>query len=593
MMQDLEIGRIDTVMFTELSRFSRSLKDFLNIFESAQKHQCDLVCLKTDIDTTSPYKSLITKILMIFAEFEREMTSRRTSANAYERSKRGLANGGVAPLGYRRDKKRKGHLIVDPVESRIVQAIFAAYSREQSIKRAAELVRAHHPERNGLKLTRSKVHSILTNKACIGVRAIYKRDAANAQEVPAVWKPIIDPETFELVQVALRKNREQYHRHADRGRFVYLFSGLIRCGDCGQRLQGKSAWSSAEHRHHYYSHRSTCPQGGLNRVDAELVHRLALDWLRDIARDGERFEALRKEGVKRIGKRVRELRHALSGLRADAARAGADMEARIAELTRTDSVAVRRPIEQSISRLDAEKKEAETRAGYVQQEIDQLHELSTSPSLFADYRRHIRETLPKLEGSLDRGAVGKVVAALAVHHSHVRAELTPANHTGVVSALSCLAPASRQKANTRAPSLIEDRLLLPGRFLLSDPARLASLHDVAGLSVVQIARRLGVSHAGVVAALRRLGIATDCGRNGHGVKGQVPFGWDLQDCRLVKNGAEQQVIRLIRQLQGGGESLHGIARELNRRLVPTKNAGLWQANTVRLILHRAMARAAS
>ena len=47
------------------------------------------MCLITDIDTTSPYKSLITKILMIFAEFEREMTSKRTSQNAYERSKRG------------------------------------------------------------------------------------------------------------------------------------------------------------------------------------------------------------------------------------------------------------------------------------------------------------------------------------------------------------------------------------------------------------------------------------------------------------------------------------------------------------------------
>ena len=33
------------------------------------------------------------------------------------------------------------------------------------------------------------------------------------------------------------------------------------------------------------------------------------------------------------------------------------------------------------------------------------------------------------------------------------------------------------------------------------------------------------------------------------------------------------------QHQGSGESLNTIARELNRRLVPTKNAGLWQANT--------------
>jgi len=50
-------GKIQAVMFTELSRLSRSLKDFLNIFEFAQKNRCDLVCLKTKIDTTSPYKT--------------------------------------------------------------------------------------------------------------------------------------------------------------------------------------------------------------------------------------------------------------------------------------------------------------------------------------------------------------------------------------------------------------------------------------------------------------------------------------------------------------------------------------------------------
>ena len=205
-------------------------------------------------------------------------------------------------------------------------------------------------------------------------------------------------------------------------------------------MQGKSAWSSPKHRHHYYSHRSTCPKGRLNRVDAELVHRLVLDWLRDIANNGDRFEALRKEGAKRIGKRVRELRQAFAGLNADAARAAADMEARIAELTRTDSVAVRRPVEASIARLDAEKKEAEAKAAFVEQEIDQLQALSTSPMLFADYRRHIRETLEELKGRPNRQTVGKAISALAVHHDHVKAELAPVNHTGTVSALSVLAP---------------------------------------------------------------------------------------------------------------------------------------------------------
>ena len=60
-----------------------------------------------------------------------------------------------------------------------------------------------------------------------------------------MWKPLIDQKTFEQVQVALQRNRDRYNRHQDKARFTYLFSGLIRCGKCGQRLQGKSAWSSS------------------------------------------------------------------------------------------------------------------------------------------------------------------------------------------------------------------------------------------------------------------------------------------------------------------------------------------------------------
>ena len=64
----------------------------------------------------------------------------------------------------------------------------------------------------------------------------------------------------------------------------------------------------------------------------------------------------------------------------------------------------------------------------------------------------------------------------------------------------------------------------------------------------------------------------------------------MESGRLVKNAGEQQVIRLIRQLHGGGRSLNAIARELNRREVPTKNAALWQATTVAKIPRKPLLR---
>jgi hypothetical protein len=55
----------------------------------------------------------------------------------------------------------------------------------------------------------------------------------------------------------------------------------------------------------------------------------------------------------------------------------------------------------------------------------------------------------------------------------------------------------------------------------------------------------------------------------------------------VKNGAEQAAIRMMRQYQAGGLSLREIAGNLNQMLNPTKQNGVWQANTVREILARA------
>ena len=60
-----------------------------------------------------------------------------------------------------------------------------------------------------------------------------------------------------------------------------------------------------------------------------------------------------------------------------------------------------------------------------------------------------------------------------------------------------------------------------------------------------------------------------------------------QNYRLVKNQAEQNVIRLMGRVWAEGLSLRQIAGQLNERLVPSKDGGTWQANTVRLILARA------
>ena len=83
-----------------------------------------------------------------------------------------------------------------------------------------------------------------------------------------------------------------------------------------------------------------------------------------------------------------------------------------------------------------------------------------------------------------------------------------------------------------------------------------------------------------------MGIHENSPNKGHGIKGQIPFGYNYKNGRVEKNEEEQEIIRVIKQLKSNGFSLRGIAKELNKRLIPTKNNGIWHANTVRKILGR-------
>ena len=136
-----------------------------------------------------------------------------------------------------------------------------------------------------------------------------------------------------------------------------LFSGLFRCGVCGQKLQGKSAWSTNHKRHRYYSRRSPCPKNGHNQVRADFTHTLVLGWLREIADNGEKFEKLRGEGVKRIKRRIEELRRAIDKTGNEISDLAEQIEARIDALTKATDETIRKTVEESILGLSIRKDE--------------------------------------------------------------------------------------------------------------------------------------------------------------------------------------------------------------------------------------------
>ena len=100
LMREVECGNLSKLIVYRLDRISRSLADFVKILELLKQHNVSFVSSQESFDTSTPYGEMIVKILMVFAEFERQSTIQRVT-QAYEyRSEQGIYMGGRRPYGF-------------------------------------------------------------------------------------------------------------------------------------------------------------------------------------------------------------------------------------------------------------------------------------------------------------------------------------------------------------------------------------------------------------------------------------------------------------------------------------------------------------
>jgi site-specific DNA recombinase len=252
---------ITLVMVSELSRLSRSIKDFSEIWELMQRSDCGFLSLRESFDTTTAAGEMVLYTVANIAQFERRQVSERVIANIDARAKRGLYNGGVVPLGYKLDPEKKGYLFVDPEQAEIVRKAFRMFLRERSLSQTAKWLneqglRYKRQMEGGGRFPRlghftiTNLKNILTNKSYIGVRVF--KSKGEIKETQAVWEPIVEVGAFDQVQEILAKNPKRFLANDPR-RHPFLLSGFLVCTQCGERLCGKTA-NGKNGKFAYYEH---------------------------------------------------------------------------------------------------------------------------------------------------------------------------------------------------------------------------------------------------------------------------------------------------------------------------------------------------
>lgn len=279
MLEDIKRERINTVICTALSRISRSTRDLLDLVEWFHKHQVDFICLKEQFDTTTPQGKMFLTIMAALNQFEREQTSERTRFNMLARSRRGLWQGGYL-LGYDLDKERKGYLIPNKEEVKIVNFIFDTYLQEGSVAVAARKTNERGYRSKGYTTSTKRIIeskpfryssalNVLNNQAYIGKKEVNKKnkgkDFCRSMKhrklvedekytiCDAVWPGIVNKEKFDRAQKLLAENYQHKNNGAVATKHQYLFNhGALYCHKCGSPMTGRNGHGCKGRVYYYY-----------------------------------------------------------------------------------------------------------------------------------------------------------------------------------------------------------------------------------------------------------------------------------------------------------------------------------------------------
>ena len=78
LMNDMRTKKFNTIIVYKLDRIGRSLQHLLQLFQEFKNKHIDFISITQNINTTTPEGKLMLRMLMVLAEYERELIVART-----------------------------------------------------------------------------------------------------------------------------------------------------------------------------------------------------------------------------------------------------------------------------------------------------------------------------------------------------------------------------------------------------------------------------------------------------------------------------------------------------------------------------------
>lgn len=445
MMHDLRAGIVNCVIVKDLSRLGRN---YVKVGEYLE-HTFPLlnvrfIALSERIDSVADPRSADSLIVpfrnILNDEYAHDISNKVRSSLDLKR-RQGKFIGSFASYGYRKDPDDHSRLLIDEPAAAVVRDIFdwfldgtsvlgiakrlneqripnpSAYKRQQGMNYqhpASDKLDGLWPDSSVRRILRNPLYTgtMVQGKNRMKSYKLHIREAVPEDKwitVPDTHEAIIPQEQFDQAQSLFKRDA----RTAPTQKSVYLFSGFLRCADCGKAMNRKQI-SQPYGNYHYYicstfkkQHKGACTK---HTIRSDRLEQAVLETLRSQIALAVEMDELIAE-INRSGARSRFADH----LQAERAQLTAERERieqmklslypdwKAGDISREEYHRLKEQFEQQQARLDTRIASLQSRIDEAQNGVD---ETNSFLSQFVKYRN--------LQ-TLTREAVVELIDMIYVH----------------------------------------------------------------------------------------------------------------------------------------------------------------------------------
>lgn len=289
MLGDIEKGRVNCVIVKTLARAFRNYSDQGYFLENYfPRHNVRFISIGNPRVDTYLTPEVVNGIEVPINGLMNDRYAYNTSCDIRrsfnKKRKNGEFIGSFAPYGYAKDPKDKNKLIVDAEAAEVVKQIFemfingmskyaimqnlnengvsspGAYKRQQGLNYNANMGKGFNPLWTAVGVDTILRHQVYIGNMVQGKHRVKSYKIHVTEKVAEdEWfikenthEAIIKREVFEKAQELLKLNT----RTAPQQKQLYLFSGFLRCGDCGKAMARSEVKGNVYYRCTTYANQS-------------------------------------------------------------------------------------------------------------------------------------------------------------------------------------------------------------------------------------------------------------------------------------------------------------------------------------------------